>query len=336
VEKGVGIKALIVGLGSIGRRHLKNLRTLQPGAHITVWHQYANKDNSSEADGEERVVYKEEDALATEPDLALITSPASRHIETALTLARQGVHLFIEKPLSNNMEHIDELLEICRKNNLALTVGYNLRFYEPLQVMHKVLKDYRIGRILSFHAKVGQYLPDWRPESDYRTGVSANQALGGGVVLELSHELDYARWLVGEIKSVSAELGHISDLEIDVEDLAEINLRFENGAIGSIHLNMIQRPPMRGCRIIGSNGMITWDGLNNNVKLFSNSSNSWSNLYPAALLDRNEMYLKELRHFLDCFKGKGMPIITGKDGKRVLEIAVAIKQSSREQRRIAI
>ena len=327
------MRVLIVGLGSIGRRHLTNLRRIEPAAHITVWHQHSKpQDGTEAASPADCVVYSLEDALDTKPEVALITNPASLHIKTGLALAQQGIHLFIEKPLSNTLDGVDELLDLCQQRGLVLMVGYNFRFYRPLQVMRQAIIEGRIGRIMALRAEVGHFLPEWRPGRDYREAVSAKRVLGGGAVLELSHELDYVRWLVGEVKAASAQVGHLSDLVIDVEDTAEIILQFCNGAIGSVHLDMIQRPATRTCRIIGTEGTLTWDGISHRVRLFSAATNRWSDLHPAKTIDRNEMYIAELRHFLDCVRGKDVPLVSGEDGRRVLEIALAAKQSSQEQR----
>jgi predicted dehydrogenase len=327
------MRALIASLGSIGRRHLANLRLIEPDTHITVWHQHSNHSGNTESlFPADCVVYRLEDALGTQPDVALITCPASRHIETGLALVEHGIHLFIEKPLSNTLSGVDRLLSLCHRHSLVLMVGYNFRFYLPMQIMRQALLQGQIGRVLSARAEVGQYLPDWRPGSDYRQSVSARSELGGGVLLELSHELDYVRWLVGEVETVSAHIGHLSNLETDVEDMAEIILQFDRGAIGSVHLDMTQRVATRTCRIIGTEGTLVWDGMSHQVRLFSVVTNTWTDLYPAQVIDRNDMYIAELRHFLDCARGDTTPSVTGEDGRRVLQIALAAKQSSIEQR----
>lgn len=331
------MRVLIVGLGSIGRRHLANLRLIDRAAHITIWHQHLKRaDGAEDRSRAECIVYSLEDALNTKPDVALITCPASLHMEIGLALAQRGIHLFIEKPLSNRLDGVDELIDLCRERSLVLMVGYCFRFYRPLQVMRQAVFEGRIGRILAIHAEVGQYLPEWRPGSNYRQSVSARHDLGGGAVLELSHELDYVRWLVGEIKAVSAQIGHLSDLEIDVEDTAEIVLQLSSGAMGSVHLDMIQRPATRTCRIIGTEGTLTWDGVCHQVQLFSTSADKWSDLHPPEVIDCNDMYVAELRHFLDCVRGNNAPIVTGDDGRRVLEIALAVKQSSQDRRVIEL
>lgn len=317
----------------MGHRHLANLRKLEPAAHMTIWHR------QSEAEGEKEVpvpecslVYSLEDALEAQPDVALITGPASQHIDVGLALAQKGIHLFIEKPLSNSLDGVDTLIDLCRRQSLVLMVGYNFRFYRPLQVMRQAIIEGRVGCPIAFRAEVGQYLPEWRPGSDYRQSVSARRSLGGGAVLELSHELDYARWLLGEVKAVSAWVAHLSSLEIDVEDTAEIILQFENGAIGSVHLDMVERACVRTCRVIGTEGTLKWDGLTHRLQLFSAAKDAWADLHPAKDIDRNEMYLEELKHFLHCVRQDEVPTVDGNDGRSVLAIALAVKMSSLKKR----
>lgn len=326
------LKVLIIGLGSIGKRHIVNLRKLEPAAYTMALRHSRGQEATNLPDEVDAVVYNLQDALIVKPDIALITGPASHHIKMGLALAKQGIHLFIEKPLSHVMDEVDELITVCKTNSLVLMVGYNLRFWQPLQLVWQVIQEGQIGRIMTLRAEVGQYLPDWRPGTDYRRGVSARQELGGGAVLELSHEIDYARWLGGEVKAVSAKLDRVSKLEIDVEDTAECILQFENGAMGSIHLDMVSRPATRTCRIGGDKGTLTWDGLSNQVRLFSTDTNSWVELHQAIPLDRNQMYMAELHHFLECVRENKSPLVNGEEGRKTLALALAIKQSSQEER----
>jgi predicted dehydrogenase len=286
--------------------------------------------------GANRVVYNLADALAERPDMALIAGPAVTHIETGLALAREGVHLFIEKPLAHDLQHVEALIADCHQRNLVMMVGYNLRFSEPLRLMQQAARDGRIGRMVGLRAEVGQYLPDWRKDADYRQGVSARRDLGGGAILELSHELDYARWLMGEVKTVSAQADRVSDLEVDVEDLAEITLRFQSGAIGNVHVDMLQRAATRTCRLIGTEGTLIWDGISNQVRLFEAETKAWLDLHPATPIDRNAMYVAELNHFFKCVANRTRPLISGEDGRRVLQIALASRQSASEQRVIEL
>lgn len=274
------------------------------------------------------VVYKLEDALASKPDVALVTSPASTHVDVGLTLAREGVHLFIEKPISNRLDGVNELIDIARRGSLVLMVGYNFRFYEPLQELHRAIAEGLIGRPLFFRAEAGQFLPEWRPNTDYRKSVSARAELGGGVILELSHELDYVRWLFGEIRTVQAKAAKISDLEVDVEDTVEIIVECESGVVGSIHLDMIQRPYYRGCNVVGTHGTLRWNYSTHSITLWSNERSHSSDLFVHRGFDVNQMYISELEQFLQCVRCGLTPEPSAEDGRRALEIGLAVKRAS--------
>jgi len=332
------MRVLIVGLGSIGRRHIDNLRCIDKDAFIVVWHQSPGRsDQDAAIPAVDSVVYDIEGALAQKPEMAFVTGPATLHVETALVLARQGIDLFIEKPLADSLRGVEDLLDECCKRSLVLMVGYNFRFCQSMLGLREALISGGVGRVLGVRAEVGQFLPDWRPGVDYRGTVSARLDLGGGVILELSHELDYIRWLIGEVEAVSARAEHVSDLEIDVEDMAEIVLKFRCGAIGSVHLDMVQRSPVRACRIIGSEGTLLWDGIRHRVDWFSAQTGNWSSLYRDEDMDCSRgMYIDEVRHFLDCVKNRQTPLVTGEDGRRALEIALAARESSATGREIQI
>ena len=276
------MRALIVGLGSIGKRHLRNLRAIMPTAEITVWRQHGKSENDAELHPQaNRFVYFLEDALNTRPEIAIIANPASYHVKTALEMAHAGASLLIEKPISNATEAVRDLIEFCAGRSLTLLVGYNLRFQPALQALQQQVRCGAIGQVLCLQAEVGQYLPDWRPDSNYSQGVSAQSQLGGGVILELSHELDYARWLMGEVESVSAQTKKLSDLNLDVEDTANILLTFTSGAMGNLHLNMIQQNASRTCKLIGTEGSLIWDGISSEVNQYSANTKAWQQIFAA-------------------------------------------------------
>jgi predicted dehydrogenase len=317
------VRVLVVGLGSIGRRHLSNARRLLPEAHITVW-RHARPPAAERAPAEaDRIVHSLEEALSMRPDIAILAVPAPFHIRTAAPLASAGIHLLIEKPLSDTLDGVDGLLDVATRQGIVLMVGYHLRFSPSLKCLRSAIAEGTIGKVLSLHAEVGQYLPDWRPGTDYRSGVSARRELGGGVILELSHELDYMRWLGGEIRSIHADTGQLGGLDIDVEDVAEIVLRFTDGAIGSVHLDMLQRSATRTCRVIGSEGTLEWDGLSGYARLFSAGDGTWTDLYGPSDAGVDDMYTAELAHFIRCAIEGGDVPADGAAGRRILELALA-------------
>jgi len=135
---------------------------------------------------------------------------------------------------------------------------------------------------------------------------------------------------------VSAHLSQVSDLEIDVEDIAEITLGFHSGAVGNIHMNMVQTPVSRSCRIIGSEGTISWDQSSHQVLAFLAGDEAWRDISPAQPIDRNDSYMAEIQHFIECVKNGQAPDSDGKSGRNVLEIALAAKRSAQDQRVVRV
>lgn len=324
---------LIAGLGSIGRRHLALVRETLPGARITVLRHPAS---AAQPVAGVEVVTEVERALEAGIEAAIIANPASLHLETAQPLARAGVHLLIEKPLSHSAEGIDPLIAACAENSAILQVGYCLRFDPSLRAMKKAFDDGRIGRALGFQASVGQHLVDWRSDADYRRTVSARSELGGGALLELSHEIDYARWLLGEPTSVAARLARSGELEIDVEDSADLILTFTSGIAGTVHLDMLQRPATRTVRLFGTEGTLIWDGIRHESKLLPPDGGAAEILHAAKDGTMADVYRAQFRHFLDCI-AKGLPpLVGGESGQRVIYVIEAARRASREGRIVTL
>jgi predicted dehydrogenase len=322
------LRAVIIGLGYIGRRHLANIRTLAPASQILIYRHAQTGSGREEIPGADNVVYDLDAVIDFKPHIAVLSNPATLHVTAAAALASANTHLLVEKPISHSLAGVVELISECQRRRLVLMVGYTLRFNASLQAARKALRDGLIGRPAYIRAEVGSHLADWRPEADYRQTVSARKELGGGVVFELSHEIDYVRWFVGEVATVSARLGTLGDLELEVEDTAEITLEMRNGTMASIHLDMLQRPGMRGCRIVGTNGTLLWDGIKNSVMCYSTTSKEWSTIYNCAeRYNRNEMYLAELEEFFASVQDGRAPAETCDEGLRALEIALAAKRS---------
>jgi len=319
---------LVVGLGSIGKRHIRNLKALGAGDIIG---QDVQRERCHAVEQEYRVkAYNRlEEALAEKPDVALVCTPTSSHIPPALLAAQSGCHLFIEKPLSHSRDSIDELVEIVAQKNLVTLVGCNMRFHPGIARMKQLLENKSIGRVLCARAQSGQYLPDWHPGEDYRQGYSANHSLGGGSILDGVHEIDYLSWFLGRVEQVFCFADKLSSLEIDTEDLAEILLCFESGAIAEAHLDYIQRSYSRSCQLIGEEGTILWDYSDKQVKIYSTGTKEWQVLPEEPGYDSNQMYVEEMRHFIQCLRGKTKPAQDIMAGKRVLEIALAAKESAR-------
>lgn len=318
---------LVVGAGSIGRRHLANLRKLCPASRIVVLCRPESADDTLLTLGADHVVTSLAAALDERPHIAVVANPAPLHVPVAQEMADIGCHLLVEKPFSDRIDGVDRLIDTCDAKGLVLMVGYNLRFFPSLQEMASLVANDAVGRVLHVSAEVGQYLPDWRPNSDYRQGVTAQLKLGGGALLELSHEIDIALWMGGAIVGVAASLGRVSDLEIDTDDCVDLLLKFENGARGSIHMDLLQRVPVRRCRVVGATGTLEWDGIADRL-LCGRPSSGWTDVAAPRLTDRNTMYVSELEHFLFCVANGLKPVTDGQAGKRVLMAIIAARQST--------
>ncbi|MGI9146244.1 MAG: Gfo/Idh/MocA family protein [Chloroflexota bacterium] len=321
------MRALVVGLGSIGRRHARNWAALGLGP-LSV----CRRDQSADPDalGVEAREFSDLDAaLDEQPDVVLVTNPTSLHVQTATSALQAGAHVFVEKPVGHSMAGVVELLAEAEQRKRHLMVGYNLRFHPGLQRTRQLLAQQAIGKIVSARAEVGEYLPDWHPWEDYRTGYSARRDLGGGAVLTFSHELDTLCWLLGAPLRVTAVTAHASSLEIDTEDVAELILHFAEGPLASVHVDFARRPPRRSLEIIGEQGVLRWEYEGGRVLHYSAATRQWRIEEGDPRFERNQMYVCELRHFAGCVRGEiERPLIDGQQGAAILAIALAALRSS--------
>ncbi len=329
------MKLLIVGLGSVGRRHLRNLQKL--GADDIV---LLRSGLSTLPDDELAGLPTEDDlnrALRRHrPGAVIVANPTALHLDVAVPAAQAGCHLFIEKPLSHNLDRVADLVHTVEQRGLAVLVGFQFRFHPGLRHIKHLLDSGAIGHVACVHVHWGEYLPGWHPWEDHRQGYAARQDLGGGVVLTLCHPFDYLRWLIGEVETVSAMTGQLGGLDIETEDTANVNLRFACGALGTVHLDYIQRPPAHWLQITGQKGFIRWDNADGAVHYYRSDTEAWETVMPPLGFERNTMFLEEMRHFLDCIQGKSEPLVSLNDGIAALRIALAAKQSSRERKEVKI
>jgi len=272
-----------------------------------------------------------EAALAHRPDAVIISNPTALHLDVAIPAARAGCAILMEKPISNHFERVDELQKIVQQNKVKVLVGFQFRFHPTLRQVAQWLNDGEIGDPLSVYAHWGEYLPDWHPWEDYHKSYSARIDLGGGVVNTLSHPIDYLHWLMGEAEELAAMIGNSSELNLDVEDTAVILFRYKSGAIGSVHLDYVQRPPRHSLEIIGNCGTIVWDNSTGIARLYRSSETRWIEVSPPEGFERNQLFLDEMEHFIQVVKGDVAPFCTLQDGIAALKITEAIYQSAQEK-----
>jgi predicted dehydrogenase len=326
-------RVLVVGLGSIGKRHVRLVREIVP--NVTVVGLSRQSLIELKKCGIDDCVTSIEEALKFRPQAAVIANPSSEHVRAALPLAEASVHLLIEKPISNTVAGVPQLIDVCRSRGNILLVGYNLRFMRSLQFFRETLQEKHIGKVLSVRAEIGQFLPTWRPGADYRQGVSARAELGGGVLLELSHEIDYLRWLFGEVEWVSAVQRRQSRLEIDVEDTAHLIFGFSStpgdaALVGTLNMDFIRHDATRTCTAIGETGTLRWNALSGTVESFEPGREGWRLMYSEEL-PKEASYLAEWRHFLACISEGIAPAVSGADALAVLQTIEAARQSSAKE-----
>ncbi|NDJ62250.1 MAG: Gfo/Idh/MocA family oxidoreductase [Chloroflexi bacterium] len=325
---------LLVGFGSIGRRHLRNLRALGQTA-LSV---YRTGRSTLPADelADVRVYTDLDAALAQRPLAAVIANPTALHIPAATAAAEAGCHLLLEKPIAHNLDGVDHLQQIVASQHLTVLVGFQFRFHPGLQQIKRLLASDVIGPVVSAQAHWGEYLPNWHPWEDYRQSYSARPELGGGVVLTLCHPFDYLRWLLGEVVEITAQLGYNGGLEIAVEDTAQIGLRFESGAVGSVHLSYVERPHSHWLHLVGQRGTIHWDNRDGHVRWYRADADTWDTFVPPEDFERNTMFMDQMAHFLACLRGTEQADCTLADGVRVQEIALAVKRAAADRATITL
>lgn len=334
------MKILMIGLGSIGQRHLRNIkRVLGEEAEILAYRvRGLQRTFSDTMQIRDRVSLEEEyhirafasltEALLEKPELAFITNPTNMHIPCAIQCAKAGCHLFLEKPVSDSLEGIDELQKAAQDAGIKIFVGYQNRFHPAICAVKEVLEAGSLGKILSVHSVVGERLTTMHTYEDYKETYMARKDMGGGVVTnQLVHEMDYLYYLFGKPVSVYALGGTIGNLGIDVEDNCDALFLMENGTervAVNVHADFYQSPPSRFIKVIGEKGQIQADLINGTV---TKTVSDVTEHIAFTEFVRNDMFIEELKLFLSCVKEGGKEAITLEDGIVSLKMAMAIKES---------
>ncbi len=318
------MRFLIAGLGSIGRRHLRNLLALGQ-QDIVLYRTHRSTLPDDELAGFPTETDLQHALTHYRPDAVIVANPTAQHMEVAVPAAQAGCHLLLEKPVAPSLEGTEALQRAVREQGVRVLVGFQFRFHPTLRQVRKWLQQEAIGRPLFVRSHWGEYLPDWHPWEDYRQSYAARADLGGGVVRTLCHPLDYLRYLLGETEVTWAATGHLSNLELQgVEDTAEIALRFAGGAWGSVHLNYHQRPPAHWLEVLGAEGTIRWDYATGEARLWQSATQAWEVASLPPDWERNTMFLDEMKHFLDIIRGRSLPEVTLEDGLATLNLILKI------------
>ncbi len=329
------MKFLIAGLGSIGRRHFRNLIALGEKDIVLLRTRKATLPDDELA-GYPVETNVEEALRKHKPEAVIVSNPTALHLDVAIPAARTGCAILLEKPISHSTERLDQLKEAVEKSGSKVLVAFQFRFHPGLLRARQWIEAGEIGRTLSAHVQFGEYLPAWHPWEDYRQGYAARADLGGGVVLTQCHALDYLPWLVGKVQSLWGFTGKLSDLDVDVEDTAKVGLRFAGGALGSLHLDYNRQPPVHTLDIAGTRGTIRWDLADGAARLYRAEKKDWEMVPLPAGWERNVMFLEQMKHFVAVVRGEAEPACPLEDGIRVQQLVEAVHASQRSGRVIPL
>jgi predicted dehydrogenase len=312
----------VVGLGNIAKRHRSNLRILFPFVKIIALSSSGRfpKEIINDAD---KVVLTLDELIQYKPSFVIVASPCTSHRYHSEKLIENNIPVLIEKPVAADSNDAEKIRLLSEKYSTPVAVGYCLRYLPSAIKMKKILSEELIGKIYNCFINIGQYLPQWRPAANYLDSVSANKALGGGALLELSHELDYAQWLLGPLTFETAILRHSKELNLDVEEIADLVLSNSNGTVFNVHLDFLQKSPQRTCSVIGSKGRLDWDLLSNTIVLTSIKGRRV--IYSEPEWDKNNMYLNMILDFVELIKGNENSSISISEAELSIELIQEIK-----------
>ena len=318
-------KVAVIGLGNIATRHRRNLKGLFPNVELLVMSASGRipTEEISDSDG---IVTSIEALIEANVELVIVASPAPFHAQHSIPLIEAGIPTLIEKPVTTTYEDANAIKKAIAEHGTPVAVGYCLRYLPSAQKLKVLLDNKAIGTLYNAHIEIGQYLPDWRPSKDYRECVSANEKLGGGALFELSHELDYAQWLLGPLDLQHAILRSSDELDLQVEDMADILALTESGAVANIHLDFLQRKAHRQCSFVGSEGRIDWDLIQNQLTL--TTAAEITVLYSESEWDKNQMYLAMVTDFIQMIQQQPHNCITVNDASLTVDLISQIKQKA--------
>jgi predicted dehydrogenase len=318
-------KVAVIGLGNIATRHRHNLKLLFPNVELLVMSASGRipKEDIRECDG---IATSIEALIQAQVELVIVASPAPFHAQHSIPFIEAGIPTLIEKPVTTSVEDAKAIKRAIELHQTPVSIGYCLRYLPSAQKLKLLLEIGRIGTLYNANIEIGQYLPDWRPNKNYRDSVSAQKKLGGGALLELSHELDYAQWLLGPLHVRHSVLRTSKELGLDVEDMADILALTELGAVATIHLDFLQRKAYRKCSFVGSKGRLDWDLMLNQLTL--TTATETSVLYSDSRWDKNQMYLAMIEDFIQMIEKNKHTCIEFTEAIRTVSLIDEIKQQA--------
>jgi len=334
------MKALVLGCGSIGLRHIGHLRELG-GIEVEAADPDPAARGRAQAEHGITVHPAAEDAFGTFHEVVLVCTPGHLHVDLTSQALDAGAHVFVEKPLSTSLDGVEALLHKAKARGRIVQVGYNVRYHPAVKAMKRLVDAGRIGRVLAAHAEFGLYLAKWWPGRDYRQSYMASATHGGDLLLDASHEIDTLLWLLGPVEEVTAFGGRLSGLEIPGADLVKAVMRMRSGSVASIQLDCLQPTYTRAYTLIGEGSALRWDcpwgRADTSLGRLLRCGSREDRFRRVALQGRPvDTYLDELRDFVECVKRCGSPLVGLEDGVAVLRVVEAIREAMRTSRVVRV
>lgn len=295
------MKILVVGLGSMGRRRLRNLAHL--GGHDIAGTEIVEARRAEVArDAGIPSFATLEEGLEWQPEAIVISTPPDRHAGPALAAAERGIPFFIEASVV--LDGVDELISIVRRNDVVACPSCTMRFHPGVRKLGERIEAGAIGKPLAFTHHVGQYLPDWHPWEDYRTFYVAKRETGAAREI-VPFELNWLTGLFGDLTHISGLVSKLSSLDADIDDAYAMTVRHASGVEGTLMVEAISRPAIRSARIIGEKGTLVWDWNAREVREWSAAVGEWTSYPdppsvqgPGGDWVAENMYIDEMEGFL--------------------------------------
>lgn len=316
----MSMRALVVGYGSIARRHIRNLCALGIEDLLV----YRPQGQPANAPKGLHFVHDLREGIAAEPDFAIVASPSGAHIDALVPLLQADLACYVEKPPVTTMEDVRRVRGLLEERRAVTFAGCNLRFLPSLRRMRDAIRAGMIGAPVRASLQAGQWLPDWRPHIDYRRSYSAMPSAGGGVLLDLIHEIDAARWLFGEFDRAIAFEAKLSSLEIDAEDTACLLLGRPLGPLVTIGLDYVARQRVRRYDVVGDEATLTWDLSDRRLTLITPSGTETLSAADAEF-DVDATYRPAMSEFLSAVRTDAATSQDLLDGLATTELALRAK-----------
>lgn len=334
------MKVLFIGLGGVGQRHLRNSIAVLGEIEIHAFRARGLKSEVSNTlykDDNENIESKYsifthnniDDALSVSPDAVIIANPSSMHFDVLNSCLKKNIPCFVEKPMVTSSAGVDELLELANFGVRHSMVGFQLRYNPVIQKLKEIIESGIVGKLLSCRAEVCEYMPGFHPYEDYRDLYCSKRELGGGVVMTQIHELDILIHLFGMPDTVYALGGHLSELEIDVEDSVDILMRNKDMSL-SLRMDYLQKPRRRSGIVYGEKGWIEYDLVELSLKTSNGDNFNWKDF------DRNKMFVDEISNFFYSIKNARETDIPLKEGLKSVRLAESILKSLHQNKEIKV